>query len=244
MEKTIDYWNNRPEVYEMPYKDFYEEYSYLLPIMAEKEGNGHLDFYKNDYIPMTNEEIALHEKDWRAFSRLRGYSEYDIAEYGRWHKLTGQTDGLMPAINDPWRRPRDPALLYVQHLDYALERGIHLSETVQKDYDEIKNQDNEDPFFRHASQQKNNSSDDDDFDFDAFFDDNNNGGSVDIDWDKWDDPEWDDNPVSKEEQTASKTKKHDQKISSLRKRLKKRKTFPKKMNLALWKKIKGRTLAD
>ncbi len=88
MEYTKEYWENRPDVYEMTYSSFYDEYMYLLPIMEKKEAQGHLDPHKNGYVAMSEQEEALHEKDWRAFSRLRGYSEYDIAEYGRWHKLT------------------------------------------------------------------------------------------------------------------------------------------------------------
>lgn len=36
---------------------------------------------------MTPEEVALSQKDWRAFSKQRGYTEAEIAEYDRWLQL-------------------------------------------------------------------------------------------------------------------------------------------------------------
>jgi len=128
-ERTQQYWENRPEPYTMMFKDFVEEYIECMNIAREKEKNGNLDFYADNYIPMTEEDWLLHDEDWKAFSRKRGFSEYDIAEYARWHKLSGQTDKFDNAINDPWRRSTRPMweeTLYINHIEKALELNIEL----------------------------------------------------------------------------------------------------------------------
>ena len=140
MEKTQEYWENRPEVYQMQYQDFVEEYEGCMNIARKKEANGNLDPHSSNYIPMTEEEVAMHEKDWKAFSRQRGFSEYDIAEYARWHKLSGQTDNLEYAINDPWRRPRPnwEGQLYIKHIKRAISLGIEIPMEVMIDYETVK----------------------------------------------------------------------------------------------------------
>lgn len=140
LERTQEYWENRPEVHQMRYANFVEEYEECMNIAEKKEKNGNLDFHSPNYIPMTEEEVSLHEKDWRAFSRQRGFSEYDIAEYARWHKLSGQTDGLECAINDPWRRHVSDwdKQLYVKHIEKALSSEMSLAPEVMEDYETIK----------------------------------------------------------------------------------------------------------
>lgn len=135
--RTRKYWENRPEVYQMLFSEFAHEYAELLPVMQAKEGKiGKLDPHAPDYVPMTEEETALHAKDWKAFSRSRGFGEYDIAQYGRWRKLTGQADGLEYAINDPWRRGvTDWDLqLYLKHIEYAEKKGIKLEPQIERSY--------------------------------------------------------------------------------------------------------------
>jgi len=137
LQRTQKYWENRPEVYEMPFSEFLREYAELLPIMRDKEGRiGNLDLRDTGYVPMTEEEIALHKKDWKAFSRGRGFSEYDIAEYGRWHKITGQTDNLEYAINDTWRRllPDWEMMIYLKHIERAKAQGIKLEPRIEQSY--------------------------------------------------------------------------------------------------------------
>jgi hypothetical protein len=140
MERTQAYWENRPEVFQMLYEDFINEYEECMKIAKEKEAKGHLDPYNPNYVPMTEEEEKLHESDWRAFSRQRGYSEYDIAEYARWLKLSGQADNLEYAINDPWRRmyPNWGEQLYIKHIEIAISLGIEISPEVKASYEMVK----------------------------------------------------------------------------------------------------------
>jgi hypothetical protein len=136
-----EYWENRPEIYEMLFSEFAREYAELSPIMQDKEGKiGKLDLHASNYVPMTEEEIVLHAKDWKAFSRSRGFGEYDIAEYGRWHKITGQTDGLEYAVNDPWRRPTPEwdVYLYLKHIELAKGKGMKLSPKIEHSYTSAK----------------------------------------------------------------------------------------------------------
>jgi hypothetical protein len=137
--KSIEYWENRPEVYEMTFVDFAKEYEECQKTAERKESEGNLDPHASGYVPMTDEEVALHQKDWREFSRLRGFSEEDIAEYARWHKLSGQTDGFEYAINDPWRRPRPhwDEQLYEQHIKRAVELGTKVPDEIMASYNEL-----------------------------------------------------------------------------------------------------------
>jgi len=142
MVRTQEYWENRPEVYQMQYIDFVSEYDECMNIAQRKEAVGKLDPYSPNYIPMIEEEVVLHERDWRAFSRLRGFSEYDIAEYARWHKLSGQTDNLEYAINDPWRRPRLnwDSILYIKHIERAISLEIIIFSEIMTGYKMLKNE--------------------------------------------------------------------------------------------------------
>ena len=142
-EKGLSYWTERPEVYEMNLLDYVEEYNECMNIAKEKEKKGNLDPYSSNYIPMTDEEVDLHKQDWRIFSKKRGFSDYDIAEYARWHKLSGQTDNLENAINDPWRRPHAqmtnwPVMLYIKHIEVALNKEVEIPETIIKQYEIVK----------------------------------------------------------------------------------------------------------
>lgn len=150
--RTQEYWENRPEVYLMRYSEFADEYKESMAIAKTKESKGHLDPHHPNYIPMTTEEQVLHARDWRAFSKHRGFTDFDIAEYARWHKISGQTDNLENAMNDPWRRPslvNWDKQLYVQHIAQALNSGIKIPSEIIKDFEMIKTE-LEAPFYLHA----------------------------------------------------------------------------------------------
>ncbi len=140
VERTKEYWENRPNIYEMSYNDFANEYEETMNIARKKEPKGNLDPQCQNYIRMTEEEIMLHEKDWKEFSRQRGFNDYDIAEYERWLKISGQTDKLEFAKNDPWRRqkPAWESQLYIKHIERALNLGITVSPNVMIDYINLK----------------------------------------------------------------------------------------------------------
>ena len=125
----------------MRYNDFAKEYRECMEIAQKKESKGNLDPHHPNYIPMTEEEKDLHARDWRAFSKQRGFSDYDIAEYARWHKISGQTDNLEYAINDPWRRllTNWEKQLYVKHIKKALNSKIKVPQEVIKDFQMVKN---------------------------------------------------------------------------------------------------------
>lgn len=160
--RTQEYWENRPEIYLMRYDDFAKEYDECIKIAQEKESKGNLDPHHPNYIPMTEEEINLHARDWRGFSKQRGFTDYDIAEYARWHKISGQTDNLEYAINDPWRRvlPDWEKQLYVKHIKKALESEIKVPQEIIQDFQIVKNElDNFRPNFRIQSTNENQISD-------------------------------------------------------------------------------------
>lgn len=141
--RTQEYWENRPEIYLMRYDDFASEYEETMKIAQKKESNGNLDPHHPNYIPMTDEEKDLHARDWKAFSKQRGFSNYDIAEYARWHKISGQTDNLEYAINDPWRRKllaNWEKQLYVNHINKALNSEIEVPQEVMEDFQIVKNE--------------------------------------------------------------------------------------------------------
>lgn len=151
MNKTTkEYWDNRPEIYQMTFEEFPAELFGLLPVMKSKEGAvGNLDPYKPGYMPMTESKITLHEKDWKAFSRGRGFSEYDIAEYARWHKITGQTDVLKYAFNDLWRRPYPDMdrRLYLRHIEFAKEKGAEITPQAEQSYLEMESKEEQELSF-------------------------------------------------------------------------------------------------
>lgn len=138
--RTQEYWENRPEIYLMRYSDFADEYNESMKIAQKKESKGHLDPHHPNYIPMTDEEKDLHARDWKAFSKQRGFNDYDIAEYARWHKISGQTDNLEYAINDPWRRllTNWKKQLYVKHIEKALNSEIDIPQEVINDFEMVK----------------------------------------------------------------------------------------------------------
>ena len=57
-------------------KEFVAEYERLARRVEQAE--------KMPGRKMTQAEVALWQKDWKAFSRLRGYTADEIAEYERW----------------------------------------------------------------------------------------------------------------------------------------------------------------
>ena len=71
---------------ELTPKAFEVEYERLAERVAAAE--------KTPDRKLTPEEVALSIRDWKAFSKQRGYSDQEIAEYGRWLDLHG---GFTPA---------------------------------------------------------------------------------------------------------------------------------------------------
>ena len=88
---------------QMRFEYFRREYLKIMENVKEKEKEGKLDPHDKSYIPMSNKEWDLMAKDWKEFSRSRGFSEQDIEEYEKWLVLSGQKDKLVYAVNDPWR---------------------------------------------------------------------------------------------------------------------------------------------
>jgi len=127
---------------------FESEYLNTMNKVREKEKKGKLDPHDKSYVPMRHEEWELMAKDWKEFSRSRGFSEKDIEEYEKWIALSGQKDKLNFAINDPWRRniPIDNFIkaLYIEHIENAIKEGGIVSEDVMSDYYEIKKEEESD----------------------------------------------------------------------------------------------------
>lgn len=119
------------EPWEMSYNEFSQEYEIAMKTAQRKE--------KNPGEAMTEQEKQLIEKDWKEFSRQRGYSEADIAEYERWWVLSGQRD-FEDAINDPWRRMRGgrEQELYVRHIQHALDSGKLVPAPVLEEFERVK----------------------------------------------------------------------------------------------------------
>lgn len=126
-----------PLPHEMTKGEFIKEYDTLMRTVAEKEKKGKLDPDAKPYVPVSLEEQVLLEKDWKAFSRQRGFSEEDITEYERWMLISGQTDSLKGAINDPWRRSRPnwAETLWKLHIENAMKNGLTLPKEVRQDYE-------------------------------------------------------------------------------------------------------------
>jgi hypothetical protein len=125
---------------QMTYSDFAQEYETVMAAVAEKEKKGGLDLDdRASYREMTDDEHTLMTQDWKEFSRSRGFSEDDIIEYERWLEISGQTDELQGAINDPWRRRKDhpgswSREIYLKHVDHALQNDLEISPEVEASY--------------------------------------------------------------------------------------------------------------
>lgn len=127
----------KKEPWEMSYKDFFDEFERLMASVGRKESKGHLDPNRAPYQPLTYTEKALIRKNWKKFSRIRGFSDDDIAEYERWLVLSGRRDQLPGAIPYPWRRVQHitlPPILYRQHIERALREKRKLHPRVLFDY--------------------------------------------------------------------------------------------------------------
>ena len=113
------------EPWEMSFSEFLNEYNKIMKAVSEKEKKGRLDPSIQPYETVSPEEQELLERDWKAFSRKRGFPEEDIVEYERWLTLSGQRDNLQGAVNDPWRRIRIDyeKNLYLKHVEKALAEG-------------------------------------------------------------------------------------------------------------------------
>lgn len=93
------------EPWQLPFDEYLTEYEFVMQNVGLKERKGGLDpADRASYQPMTEEEHELMAKDWREFSRSRGFSEEDIEEYERWLTLSGQRDFPDNSYNDHWRR--------------------------------------------------------------------------------------------------------------------------------------------
>lgn len=106
--------------------EFNKQWDELEDYAKKSEKKGKLDPTQKDYVPVTKEETEALSRDWREFSRLRGYSESDIAKYAEWYKISGQEDRLLGARNDTWRRQANPNL-HKQHVELALSNGKPVS---------------------------------------------------------------------------------------------------------------------
>lgn len=125
------------EPWEMSYKEFFDEFQRLMASVGKKESKGRLDPNVAPYQPLTYSEKELIKRDWKKFSRVRGFSEEDIQEYERWLVLSGRRDQLPGAFQYPWRRDQEhtlPPLLYQQHIQKALKEGKKLHPRVKFDY--------------------------------------------------------------------------------------------------------------
>lgn len=128
------------EPWELSYSEFISEYERVMQAVSEKEKKGRLDPDSEPYQLISPEEQQLLEKDWKEFSRQRGFSEDDIKEYERWLTLSGQRDNLEGAINDPWRRNRfDHAKnVYIKHIENAIANGIEVSPEILEELKKLK----------------------------------------------------------------------------------------------------------
>lgn len=127
--------------YEMTYEQFHEEFERVMEAVRAKEKKGRLDPNAESYEPLSQEERELMARDWKIFSRSRGFSEEDIEEYERWLVLSGQRDDLHGTINDPWRRIDNfghDKQIYLRHIEKAVADDKILSEDVLKSFNEIK----------------------------------------------------------------------------------------------------------
>lgn len=138
--ELLDTPTEMPKPADMSLEEFTALYKTVMTAVAQKEKNGRLDPLHESYQPLTPAEQELLANDWPALSRQRGFSEADIAEYEIWRKLSGQTDNLAGAINDPWRRDR-PAwakTLWLKHIERALESGQTVSNEIMAEFQSIK----------------------------------------------------------------------------------------------------------
>lgn len=128
------------EPQELSYDEFVDQYEKVMQSVAEKEKRGKLDPNSQPYEPISLEEQHLLEKDWKEFSRQRGFSEDDIQEYERWLTLSGQRDNLAGAINDPWRRNRfeHAKSMYIKHIENAIANGKEISPEILNKLEELK----------------------------------------------------------------------------------------------------------
>ena len=135
-DKSRESYRNIRQPWEMTLAEFNDEYEKVMAQVSSKEKQGRLDPEAKPYEPLTDEDRELSAKDWKAFSRQRGFSEEDIVEYERWLVLSGQADNLEGAINDPWRRGRSdwPRQLWLKHVEKALQDGEAVPDTVLKEY--------------------------------------------------------------------------------------------------------------
>lgn len=141
------------EVWEMSYSEFLNEYERVMKAVSKKEKKGRLDPDSRPYELISSEEQTLLEKDWKEFSRKRGFSEEDIVEYERWLALSGQRDNLQSAVNDPWRRTRYnyEKQLYLKHIAKALTDGKTIPPEVMTAYTQLKKSvEEEEPNFGFA----------------------------------------------------------------------------------------------
>jgi hypothetical protein len=111
--------------WQMTGPQFRRNWKDLSSYAQKSEGLGRLDMARPNYKAMTSAEKLLHSKNWKQFSRGRGFTEPQIAKYDLWRQLSGQTANLRGAVNDPWRRTSlpGPMKMWQQHIQKATSQG-------------------------------------------------------------------------------------------------------------------------
>jgi hypothetical protein len=102
--KLFENFLNSDKISSMTFDDFKKEYYRLAEYAKNSEKKGKLDQHHPSYVPMTPDEEKLLAKDWKSFSKQRGFSNEDIDEYEKWFIISGQANKIEGAVNDPWRR--------------------------------------------------------------------------------------------------------------------------------------------
>ena len=116
--KLFENFLNSDRISSMTFDDFKKEYYRLAEYAKNSEKRGKLDIHHPSYVPMTQDEEKLLAKDWKSFSKQRGFSDEDIDEYEKWLIISGQANKIEGAINDPWRR----SLLHDDYVRYIYEK--------------------------------------------------------------------------------------------------------------------------
>ena len=104
---------------ELSPKEFEAEYERLARRVEQAE--------KMPGRKMTQAEVALWQKDWKAFSKLRGYTADEIAEYERWLDMHGG----FTAETLKWSTPAE---LHRAIVAAAVKRSEPVSAKAARDY--------------------------------------------------------------------------------------------------------------
>jgi len=112
----------KKEPWQMTQKEFEREYEKY----GELADKGEIPEGKGKPVPP---EIAA-TKDWKEFSRARGYTEQQIADFERWLELAGEGKGF--SYDDV-----TPEAIYKQHIEWALRNNKNVPPEVLKEYQKI-----------------------------------------------------------------------------------------------------------